>query len=566
MTLVADSATHPNTAPPARTRGERLVMAAAVAVAAMIALPIVAVIVLAAFPDENIWPHLFATVLPGYVTTTGGLMAGVGLITLFVGTGTAWLVTMYTFPGRGAFEWLLLVPLAMPTYIIAYTYVDVFDYSGLVQSSLRQAFGWQSARDYWFPEIRSLGGAIFVMSFVLYPYVYLTARAAFEQQSFSMIEAARTLGHSLWSSFVRVALPMARPAIAIGVILALMETLNDIGAVQYFGVNTLTVGVYTTWLQKNNLGGAAQIATIMLAFVFLLIWIERWARQGRRFHQTVARHRFPVRHPLTGKRALAAAAVCALPIVIGFVVPGAVLAEAAITYFDADSLRGFTSNVFNSLTLATLAASLTLLFGIFLSYASRLSRTRPVRGAALAASVGYAVPGTVLAIGILVPLAGIDNFIDGVARANFGFSTGLLLSGTIFAITYAYVVRFMAISYGAIDAGFGQASPNLHLAARVLGRTPYRTLREVHLPLLKPAIATAALLVFVDAMKELPATLLLRPFNFDTLATHVYTYASLEAVEEASLSALAIVGVGILPVMLLNRTFGRRGRAGTDKT
>jgi len=533
-------------------------MACAVLVAAVILLPIIAVVVLAALPEENIWPHLFATVLPGYVTTTLGLMIGVGIISLVVGTGTAWLVTMYSFPGRGWFQWLLLVPLAMPTYIIAYTYVDVFDYSGVIQSALRQVFGWQNARDYWFPEIRSLGGAVFVMSFVLYPYVYLTTRAAFEQQSFSMIEVSRTLGHTLGSSFGRVALPLARPAIAIGVTLALMETLNDIGAVQYFGVNTLTVGVYVTWLQKNNLGGAAQIATVMLAFVFLLIWIERRARQGRRFHQSAARHRFPARHRLTGNKALAAVVACTLPITIGFVIPGAVLLDSAITFFDVANLRNFSSNIFNSLTLAVLAASLTLLFGIFLSYASRLSRTPPVRGAALAASVGYAVPGTVLAIGILVPLAGIDNFIDGIARASFGFSTGLLLSGTIFAITYAYVVRFMAISYGAIDAGLGQASPNLHMASRILGRTPYRTLREVHLPLIRPAIAAATLLVFVDAMKELPATLLLRPFNFDTLATHVYTYASLETVEEASLSALAIVAVGILPVLLLNRTIGRR--------
>jgi len=533
-------------------------MAGAVSVAAVILLPIIAVVVLAALPDENIWPHLFATVLPGYITATLGLMAGVGLITLFVGTGTAWLVTMYSFPGRGVFQWLLLVPLAMPTYIIAYTYVDVFDYSGVIQTMLRQAFGWQNAREYWFPEIRSLGGAIFVMSFVLYPYVYLTTRAAFEQQSFSMIEVSRTLGHTLRSSFGRVALPLARPAIAIGVTLALMETLNDIGAVQYFGVNTLTVGVYVTWLQKNNLGGAAQIATVMLAFVFLLIWIERRARQGRRFHQTAVRHRFPARHRLTGNSAFAAVVICVLPITIGFVVPGAVLLDSAITYFDSTGLRVFSVNIFNSLTLAVLAASLTLLFGIFLSYASRLSRTPQVRGAALAASVGYAVPGTVLAIGILVPLAGIDNFVDGLARASFGISTGLLLSGTIFAITYAYVVRFMAISYGAIDAGLGQASPNLHMAARSLGRTPYRTLREVHLPLIRPAIAAATLLVFVDAMKELPATLLLRPFNFDTLATHVYTFASLETVEEASLSALAIVAVGILPVLLLNRTIGRR--------
>lgn len=543
---------------PARGRGERIVMFSSVILASIIAIPIVTVVILAAFPEENIWPHLAATVLPGYVSSTLLLMIGVGLTTLVVGTGTAWLVSMYTFPGRGLFEWVLLIPLAMPTYIIAYTYVDVFDYSGFVQSSARLIFGWRNANDYWFPEIRTLGGAIFVMSFVLYPYVYLTARAAFEQQSSTMLEVSRSLGHSVWSSFRRVALPLARPAIAIGVVLALMECLNDIGAVQYFGVNTLTVGVYVTWLQKNNLGGAAQIAVIMLSFVFLLIWLERRARHGRRFHPTSSRHRYNIKQPLAGYRAGLAFLVCALPVIIGFVVPGLVLLEAAITHFDAETLSGFYRQMFNSLTLATLAASLTLLFGIFLAYAGRLSRTTPVRGATLAVSIGYAVPGTVLAIGIIVPLGIVDNAVDSVARSSFGFSTGLLLSGTIFAITYAYVVRFMAISYGAIDAGLGQASPNLHMAARSLGRSPYKTLREVHLPLIKPAIASAALLVFVDSMKELPATLLLRPFNFDTLATHVYTFASLEAVEQAALSSLAIVGVGVLPVLLLNRTFARQ--------
>jgi iron(III) transport system permease protein len=543
-------------AKPARHRGERIVMVSAVALAVLLTMPIFAVVFLAAFPSENIWPHLVSTVLPGYVRTTLGLMAGVGAITLVIGTGTAWLVTMYAFPGRRAFEWLLLLPLAMPTYIIAYTYTDVLDYSGIVQTALRQMFGWQTARDYSFPEIRSLGGAIFVMSFVLYPYVYLTARAAFEQQSQCLLEASRTLGHSSWSSFRRVALPLARPAIAIGVILALMECMNDIGAVRFFGVNTLTVGVYVTWLQKNNLGGAAQIATVMLAFVFALIWIEKRARRGRRFHQTTIRHRLPARIALEGAAKVLVPLACAAPLVIGFVVPGGVLLKSAILYFDPGTLGGFARQALNSLTLATLAASAAVLFGLFLAYASRLSRTTPVRGAALAVSIGYAVPGTVLAIGILVPLAALDNSVDALSREVFGISTGLLLSGTIFAITYAYVVRFMAISYGAIDAGLGRASPSLHMAARSLGRSPYRTLREVHLPMIRPAIATAALLVFVDSMKELPATLLLRPFNFDTLATHVYTYASLEQVEQSALSALAIVAVGILPVVLLNRTIG----------
>ena len=541
-------------AAPARSRGDRRLVAGALAVALLVASPVLAIVVIALTSTGDVWGHLVSTVLPGYAATTAQLMLGVGIVTFAVGTGSAWLVTMYAFPGRRVVDWLLMLPLAMPTYIIAYAYVDILSYSGGLQSALRAAFGWHGARDYWFPEIRSLGGAILVMAFVLYPYVYLTTRAAFLQQSLLLIEASRTLGHALGSSFVRVALPLARPAIVAGITLALMECLNDLGAVQFFGVNTLTVGVYSTWLHRNNLGGAAQIALVMLAFVFVLILLERRARRGRRFVQTTGRERAPARQRLTGPVRWIALGLCLVPVCLGFFVPAGILVTFALRRVAELDYARFASEALNSLTLALLAAGVSVLIGIFLGHAARTSRVMPVRIATLAASVGYAVPGTVLAIGILVPLARFDNALDGFAREAFGISTGLLLTGTMFSIVFAYVVRFMAVSYGAIDAGYARLSPSLHMAARSLGRTPLGALREVQLPLMKPAIVAAALLVFVDSMKELPATLLLRPFNFDTLATQVYTYASLALVEEAALPALAIVAVGIIPVLALNRT------------
>ncbi|NND49483.1 MAG: iron ABC transporter permease [Rhizobiales bacterium] len=539
---------------PRRSRGERRLIAGALAVSLLVASPVLAIVVIALSPTGDVWGHLVSTVLPGYAATTLQLMLGVGIVTFLIGTGAAWFVTMYAFPGRRVVDWLLMLPLAMPTYLIAYTYVDVLAYSGPVQSGLREAFGWQSARDYWFPEIRSVGGAIFVMAFVLYPYVYLTVRAAFVQQSLQLIEASRTLGHALGSSFVKVALPLARPAIVAGIILALMECLNDLGAVQYFGVNTLTAGVYTTWLHRNNLGGAAQIALVMLVFVFVLVLTERWARRGRRFIQATGHERPPERERLKGPWRWIALMLCLVPIILGFFIPAGVLVAFALRRIAEQDIGRFASEALNSLTLSVLAASVAVLIGLFLAHAARTSRVRPVRIASVAASIGYAVPGTVLAIGILVPLARFDNALDAFARQAFDFSTGLLLTGTMFSIVFAYVVRFMAVSYGAIDAGYARLSPHLPMAARSLGRTPFQALREVQLPLMKPAIVAAALLVFVDSMKELPATLLLRPFNFDTLATQVYTYASLALVEEAALPALAIVAVGIIPVLALNHT------------
>ncbi len=521
---------------------------------ALVAAPVITVGVLAISPTQNMWPHLISTVLPGYVLTTVLLMTGVGLVTFVTGTTTAWLVAVCRFPGRKVLQWMLLVPLATPTYIIAYTYVDVFEYSGTVQTLLRELFGWRNVRDYWFPEVRSLGGAVFVMSFVLYPYVYLTARSSFMKQSVCLLEVSRTLGRSPWGTFFFVALPMARPAIAVGVTLAMMECLNDIGAVEFFGVNTLTVGIYTTWLGRGNLGGAAQIASIVLIFVFALIWLERLARSRQRFHHTSRRERNLRPFRLKGIRGWAATTICVLPVIFGFVIPGVVLIDFAIGNFAEAASPDYFRYARNSLILSVVAATAAIAIGLTLAYAHRLSRSSFVQIAIRFASVGYAVPGAVLGIGILVPLARLDNVVDGFARDLLGFSTGLLLTGTIFSIVFAYVVRFLAISYGSIESGLGRVTPNLEAAARTLGRSAAGALREVHLPLIRPALATAGLLVFVDCMKELPATLILRPFNFDTLATHVYTYASLDLLEESALSALTIVAVGIVPVILLNRT------------
>lgn len=537
-----------------RHEPDRLWSIGAIIVSLLVAAPVVAIGILALSPAENIWPHLIRTVLPDYVTVTLLLMFGVGFVTFVVGTGTAWLVTTCVFPGRSVLQWALLIPLAMPTYIIAYTYVDLFEFSGVVQTALRSTFGWTTVREYWFPDIRSLPGAIFVMSFVLYPYVYLTSRATFLRQSASFLEVSRTLGRGPWGTFYSIALPMARPAIVVGVSLAMMESLNDIGAVEFFGVNTLTVGIYVTWLGRSNLGGAAQIACVMLAFVFLLIWLERVARRHQKFHDTSSKQRQPSPVVLFGNRKWLVTVACTLPIVLGFVVPGIVLVKASVVYYE-DALDGrYLQYVTNSLLLSSTAAITAVLVGCFLAYAHRLSRKPLVQAAIRFSSIGYAVPGAVLGIGILIPLASLDNLIDGFARSLFGFSTGLLMTGTMFALVFAYLVRFLAVSYGAVEAGLTRVTPSLEMAARTLGRTAAGTFIEVHLPLIRPAIGTAGLLVFVDCMKELPATLILRPFNFDTLATHVYTLASLELLEETALSALTIVVVGILPVILLSKT------------
>ena len=545
--------------PPLRRRLARLKesgnvgwSAAALLISLIALLPILAIVAIALKPSGDTWPHLVANVLPGALRRTLLLLAGVGTLSLLIGTGTAWLVTMYRFPGRRYFQWLLLLPLAIPTYIIAYSYLELLDYSGTVQSALRALFGWRDARSYWFPDIRSLGGAILVMSAVLYPYVYITARATFIAQSVCVLEVSRTLGRNSVQTFWEVALPLARPALAAGVALALMETLNDIGAVEFFGVRTLTVAVYDTWLDRNNLAGAAQIACVMLLFVFALLVLERALRASRRFHHTTGKYRRLPEDTLEGVRGALAALGCAVPVLFGFLIPAGVLLHDALAHVAAGLAPAFWRAALNSLLLAAAAASLAVGFALVLAYARRQTRSKLVHGASTLPAISYAVPGTVLAVGLLIPLAGVDNFVDSLSRSLFGVPTGLLLSGTAFAIVLAYTIRFLAAGLGAVEAGLSKVSRNVDEAARSLGATISEMLFKVHLPLLRPALGAAALLVFVDSMKELPATLLLRPFNFDTLATQVFTLVSLYRYEEAGLSALTIVAASLAPVLLLH--------------
>jgi iron(III) transport system permease protein len=554
MTEVVSSANPGLSQPLLAKRTSKRWLISAVLTTAIVALPVLSVIFLALFPDENIWPHLIETTLPRYLTTTIKLMIGVGALTLLIGLATAWAVTMCEFPGRKFFEWALLLPFAVPAYVIAYVYTSLLDYAGPVQRGLREWFGWQNASDYWFPEIRSLEGATLMIGLVLYPYVYLLGRAAFLEQSPSLFAVSRSLGHSALSTFFRVVLPIARPAIAVGLSLVLMETLNDFGTVDFFAVQTLTRGLFDTWMNLGNLGGAAQIATTMLIFVVILVTLERYSR--RRQQQYAARdnrdpiHRFTMSFP----RQMICVVVCAVPLIFGFIIPGATLGYYAWEYFDVSWNPDFIQNTFNSLFLSSAAALTTLIIGVTLAYSRRLHNTRGMQILMRLSSLGYAMPGAVLAVGVIVPLAGFDNWLDSLIRDYLGVSTGLLLSGTAFALIFAYTVRFLAVSAGSVESALQKITPSMDMASRSLGHTPGKTLINVHLPMLRGTLVTAALVVFVDCMKELPATLILRPFNYETLATYVYQFASDEQLYHSALPALIIVVAGIIPIILMNRS------------
>ncbi|WP_250658539.1 ABC transporter permease [Alkalimarinus coralli] len=523
-------------------------------IAFMVGLPIIAVFYLAFYPEENIWPHLLDTVLSGYVSSTLILMTGVGSLSLFMGVGSAWLVTMCKFPGRKMLEWALLLPFAVPAYVIAYVYTDLLEYAGIVQGTLRELFGWSSYKEYWFPEIRSMGGAITMMALVLYPYVYLMSRAAFLEQSMSLFSVSRNLGHTPLQSFFRVSLPVARPAIAVGLSLVLMETLNDFGTVDFFAVKTLTAGLYDTWLNMGNLGGAAQIASLMLIFVVTLIYMERFSRRKQKQFESKNQGQSLEQFQLSGVKAAAATFFCLLPVVTGFLIPISVLGYYAYHYFEVSWTSKFVSHAMNSFTLSIIAATTTIVIGVTLAYSKRLNSSGITSLLVRFSGLGYAMPGAVLAVGIIVPFAAFDNALDDFLRVNFGVSTGLLLSGTTFAIIFAYTVRFLAVSAGSVESSLAKVTPSMDMASRSLGRNNLSTLLRVHLPIIRGGILTAALVVFVDCMKELPATLILRPFNFETLATHVYQFASDELLEQSALAALIIVLVGILPVIFLSKS------------
>ena len=528
-----------------------------VAVVGAVSLPIVVVLAHLFVPTGDLWAHLAATVLPRYVTNTLWLIAGVGVLTLIGGVGAAWLVSLCRFPGRRFFSWALLLPFAMPAYVIAYTYTGLLDFSGPVQAGMRDLFGW-SGSDYRLPEIRSLTGAIAMLSLVLYPYVYLLSRSAFLEQSICSLEVSRTLGCTPAQAMWRVALPLARPSIVAGMALALLEALNEFGAMQHFGVDTFTTGIFRVWLADGSPAGAAKLASIFLIFVFAILALERWSRGRARFHHMSIRYRPLPGWRLTGWRAASAVAFCAAPILFGFALPAGALVWwtwlSAAEVVNADYIR----LVLTSVVLAGSAALLTVLIALFLAYAARRTASRAVRGLTRVAAIGYAVPGAVLAVGIVIPFAALDKAINALGAEAFGWSPGLLFSGTVFALLFAYAVRFLAISYGAIDGGLTRITGHMDDAGRTLGASAMGVVRLVHAPLLRPSIAAAGLLIFVDVLKELPATLLLRPFGIDTLALRTYEYATDEQLVEAAPSALAIVLAGILPVVLLSRAM-RRG-------
>ncbi|MEO0408227.1 MAG: iron ABC transporter permease [Cyanobacteria bacterium P01_A01_bin.135] len=528
------------------------------AIALLIVTPI-AVVLSSLWADSGeIWSHLATTVLPTYVLNSLALMVGVGAGVVLLGVSTAWLVSICQFPGRRVAEWALLLPLAAPAYLLAYVYTDLLEYYGPVQTGLRSLFGWQRVTDYWFPSVRSLGGAVLMFSLVLYPYVYLLARVAFREQSRCVLEASRSLGCGPWQSFWRVALPLARPAIAAGMSLALMETLSDFGTVQYFGINTFTTGIYRTWFGMGERVAASQLSSVLLLFIAVLVVLEQWSRRQGRYYRT-GTDKPVVGYRLQGLQQAAAWLACGLPVALGFAIPaGVLLSMTART--TRDFVDSFWVYARNSLILAGVTALVGVLLALVMAYGRRLQPGTVMNTAVQMAALGYAFPGAVIAVGILIPVARLDNAIDAWMRQLFGISTGLLLSGTAAALVFAYLVRFLAVGFNTVDTSLTRIKPSLDDASRSLGYTPSQTLRRVHAPIMTPGLLTAAILIFVDVMKELPATLIIRPFNFDTLAVQVYRLASDERLAEAAAPALAIVLVGILPVMLLSWQMQRKTR------
>jgi iron(III) transport system permease protein len=473
------------------------------------------------------------------------------------GVTTAWLTVMCRFPGRGFFEWALLLPMAVPAYVMAYAYTDFLQFAGPVQTWLREMTGW-GPREYWFPEVRSVSGAVVMLSFVLYPYVYLLARSAFLEQSDSMLEVARVCGYGPWGTFLRVALPLARPAIVAGTALALMETLADFGTVAYFGVQTFTTGIFHAWFSLGDRIAAAQLSAALLGFVFLVLYVERATRARARFHTTSHRKRLRNVYRLRGGGAAVAVLMCVTPLVLGFLLPSVILLNRALSATDIALAPRYVQLAVNTVSLGAITAVLAVGLALMIAYAGRASRAGFVRVANRIAGMGYAVPGAVIAVGVLIPVTRLDHLLASWIQSLTGTSPGLLFTGSIAALVYAYLVRFFAVSLNAVEAGLTKITPSMDSAARSLGLGAGATLARVHAPLLWRSALAAALLVFVDVMKELPATFVMRPFNFDTLAVQAYNYASDERLAEAAAPALSIVAVGLLPLIVLSRMMLRK--------
>lgn len=531
--------------------------AVATLVGALCALPVASVLVnVFARGTPGVWQHLAQTVLPELAANTLWMLLGVGIGVIALGVITAWLTTMHEFPGRRVFEWSLILPLAMPAYVIAFVYTDFLQFVGPVQTWLREATGW-SKGDYWFPDVRSLGGAIAMFILVLYPYVYLLARTAFLERSVTLLEAGRTLGLGNVGVFFRVALPLARPAVAAGAALALMETIADFGAVAYFGVPTFTTGIYQAWFSMGDRVIAAQLSASLLGFVVLVLLLERLSRGRKKFHDTSQRTRSASRQGLSRGAAAAATTACAVPLVFGFLLPASLLLDMAINESDARFGAHFAQLVLNSLTLAAITSALLVALALMMVYNARLHPGIVSVNLNRVVGLGYAVPGLVIAVGVLIPLAHFDNALDAWMRSSFGISTGLLLTGSIVALVVAYMVRFFSVALQTAEASLGRVRPSMDDAARSLGCGPVESLLRIHVPIVARGLFTAALLVFVEVMKELPATLVMRPFNFDTLATQIYTLAHDERLAEASTAALAIVAAGLIPLVVISRNIAK---------
>ncbi|MEO1658392.1 MAG: iron ABC transporter permease [Pseudomonadota bacterium] len=540
----------------------RVWMLVALLVAGLALVPILAVAQSLVFGSGDAFGHLVSTILPSYVFNTALLMLLVGVLSTVIGVGTAWLVSSSAFRGRRFWSWVLVLPIAAPAYIIAYLYTDLLTYSGPVQSALRDVFDW-SAADYWFPEVRSLPGAALMLSLVLYPYVYLLARASFAAQSRSQLLAARSLGLSPLRAFWRVVLPGARPAIVGGLALVLMETLADFGVADYFAIPTFSTGIFRTWFALGDLGAAMQLAGVMLIFVVALVMIEAATRRGHVSSGDRLSAGDPPFRLRPGHAALANIA-CAVPVSLGFFIPMAMLAANVLAERDSQSFAAFSGFVANSVGTAGITAGIATLIAILLAYAARQAQGGGSGGRILIAGVristlGYALPGALLAVGLLGPLGVVDQSLTRTLRDTFGWGGGLILSGTVALLIYALTVRFLTVSYNSVSAGMAKIAPSIDAAARSLGASPLALMRRVHVPLLGPQIAVSASLVFVDVMRELPATLILRPFDFETLATRVYRLASDERIVEASSAAIVIVLIGLIPVFVLNAEPKREG-------
>lgn len=529
--------------------------AACLGIAIVLLVPIGGV-VLGLFDGDGIaWAHISRTTLSDLVANSLMLALAVAVGVAVIGTSCAWLTTQFEFPGRSAFEWLLILPLAMPAYVMAYAYTDALQYAGPVQSALREMFAWQTKSDYWFPEIRSLGGAATMLTFVLYPYVYLLARVAFNEQSTPLSEAGRTFGLSRIGIMWRVSLPLARPAIAAGTALAVMETLADFGTVSYFGVNTFTTGIFNAWFSQGDRASASKLAVILLLFVALAMALEHAARRRSKFHQVTGRA--PSRHLLAGVKRFGAMSVCGLPILVGFALPTFMLLRLAMSNGDSAFGANFLTLVGNSVAVSMMAAIAAVALALLLAYGARLSRRGWSRAINRATGLGYAIPGTVIAVGVLVPVGRFDHALVDVLEHMSGHAVPLLLTGGVAVLVYAYLIRFLGVAQQSVDAGLANITPSMDDAARSLGASTARVAMRVHAPLLKGSLITAGLLVFVEVMKELPATLVLRPFNFDTLAVQAYHLAMDERLAEASTASLAIVAVGLIPVIAASRAIAR---------